>query len=333
MRNKYKKYRFDESAYQRTVPRQKIKEIGTVLLFCILLPYVVATLSGRVGNSRKALEKESVYILLTDENGTERIPLNKYLIGAMAASIDTSMEEETLKAQAVILRTNVWEAYGRRKDKSTDYIMANELSMEYYSVWKLQKSWLEEFEKKYSKLERIVQETDGVIITYQGIPVQVPYFYVSAGETRNGKDVFEQAACPYLVSVESLQDFYCMEYGSSVLYPKRYFLQKISALFGVTEEEIAHLDELVIKRDEAEYVQSVRLKEKEITGEAVREAFLLNSSHFTWEERKDGILISVQGIGHGVGLSQFGANEMAKEGKTYDALLKHYYQGIEIEKN
>lgn len=326
-----RKYVKNRIRTKRTIPMQRIREVGMVLLFFLLLPYVAATLSGQVGSGTGIAEQEKLFLLLEDENGAERIPLNTFLTGALAASMDTQMEEETLKAQAVLLRTAVWEAYGRREDKGSDSVPVKELSQEYYSVYELKKSWLDEFEEKYGKLKRIVEETDGVIMTYQGIPVKTPYFYVSAGKTRNGSEVYAQGEYPYLLSVESEQDMFCMDYGSSVLYSNRLFFQKAAALFQQETEEMEELTQLDIQRDSVGYVSAIKWRDTVIPGEVFREAFDLRSSYFTLEQKPEGICITTSGVGHGLGFSQYGANEMAKTGKLCDDLLKYYFHDIEIE--
>lgn len=324
-------YRKTRIYRKRTIPKQGIREFGVVLLFCLLLPYVAATLSGQVGAGNGRTDTGTLFILMEDDNGTERIPVNTFLTGALAASMDTRMEDETLKAQAVLLRTAVWEAYGKRKDKADHFVLEQDLSQEYYSVYELQKNWKEDFEEKYTRLERLVLETDGVIMTYQGIPVKAPYFYVSAGQTRNGNEVYAEGEYPYLVSVESPQDMFCTEYGSNILFPERLFWEKTQMLFNRTENGERRIGQLRFLRDSAGYVSTVTWGDITIPGEAFREAFELPSSHFTLEEKPEGISITTQGIGHGLGFSQYGANEMAKKGKLCDEILKYYFHETEIE--
>lgn len=315
---------------KRTIPMQKVREVGVVLLFCLLLPYVTATLFGKVGEESRKEEVNELFILAEDKNGREKIPLNTFLIGALAASMDTQMEDEALKAQAIILRSTVWEAYHQTTGREERCVPADELEQEYYSAYELKKSWRGDFQKQYERLQRLVEATDGMVMTYQGIAVKAPYFYVSAGSTRNGSEVYAKNKYPYLVMVESPQDRFCTDFAGSTLYPKRLFWEKIAALFDTEENSRQGLEELEIKRDLAGYVSTVSWQENMVSGEQFRKAFELPSSHFTLEQKQNGICITTQGIGHGLGLSQYGANEMAKSGKRCDEILKYYFHEIEI---
>lgn len=323
------------NVHQKTVPGLVGKDFGTVLLFCILLPYVLLTFLGKTGRTEGLEKKEDIFVLCETESGTEKIPEDTFLTGALAASIPLDMEDETMKAQAVVLRTQLLEKFRAREDKTSDYVKYEELDQEYYGAWKLRQMWGGQFEQRYARLKGIVDETDGIVITYQGILIKAAYFYASAGKTRDGNEIFGQDSYPYLKSVDCVQDFTCPDYSREIIFPEKLFQKKLGGLFGAASdaEEANTPVEIKCVQDGAGYVRTVTCAGQTVSGEKFREAFGLPSACFTLEEHKDGVAVTVKGTGHGVGMSQYGADQMAKQGKSYDEILKYFFTGTEIQKN
>lgn len=359
-----KKYNFRKYKI-RTVPKKKRGLFGTVLLlrikatqilgtifFIILLPYLFATFMGGVQFNEKKSYSTPIMVVRQTDMGMERIPLEEYLPGALAASIDPSYEPEALKAQAVILRTMVHKQYQNRENKSSDEVNVDMLQQEYMTLRQMKERFGENFEAYYEKLQTAVGETEGRIIQYENIAVDTPYFFVSNGKTRDGREVFDSADYPQLQSVDSSMDMGCPDYLCRYSYDRNQFIRKVEELLCELAKEDAdaesadaedmepeasyqpvRVSDMKIQRDSCGYVLVIEAGGREISGELFRDFFQWNSACFTIKEQSGVVEIETKGIGHGVGMSQYGANEMAKSGETFIKILQHYFTNTEIQRN
>lgn len=316
--------------------KHRLKNFSALLLFCILLPYTLAMLTGKAGRVEEKVETDGIYVTDTTSHGTERISEEAYLLGAMAASISPEFEMEALKAQAVLLRTNLYEAYIREGNKTERTVEDEAVGQQYLDYWQMRDLWGEKEEQWKERYMQAVRETAGEIMTYEGIPVQAPYFYVSAGRTRDASEVFRAEEHPYLTAVECPQDMLCPEFSVQYTYSARILDKKLQQFWeeqGAASEEGIFAMELT--RDNSGYIVQItdRKSGKSCSGEAMRAFLGLPSSCFEWKEENNKIIITVKGKGHGIGMSQFGANELAKQGKDSSAILNHFFHGIEIQKS
>lgn len=349
----FMKHHFKKS-HRRTAPKKKRELFGAVLLlrvkavravgillFLLLLPYFFATFMGGIRSYEKKTYADSLTVVRQTDMGMEHIPLEEYLIGALAASIDPSCEPETLKAQAVILRTMVQKQYQNRDNRTGGEIDADMLQQEYMTLRQIKERFGEEFTAYYEKLQTAVKETEGCVIQYENIAVDTPYFYLSSGRTRSGEEVFGSADYPHLQSVESSADMLAPDYLCLYSYPKNQFRQKLQEMLrsydGGEETPEAYqtiqIGNITTEQDSSGYVLVLEVEGTEIPGEFVRNFLQLNSACFTIEEQTASVEITTKGIGHGVGMSQYGANEMAKSGEDFIAILQHYFTNIEIQRN
>lgn len=345
-----RKSHFIRKQEQRTVPKKKQHFFGTVLLFMILLPYVCTTFMGGV-HSYEVKDCDSPIVVIREtEMGTERMPMEEYLVGALAASTEPTYETEALKAQAVVLRTMVYKQHQDRNNKSTDEVHADELQQAYMTPGRMKEYWGADFELYYDRLHTAVQETQGCSIQYADIAVDTPYFLLSAGRTRDGNEAFGSADYPQLQAVESSVDVMAQNYMCRYTYDKSKFMKSLEQVFDeykeisgaqtISENETTEkqgqplrIAELTLQRDSSQYVLTVRIGDRSVPGEFFRECFRLNSACFTIEEKKAAVEIVTKGIGHGVGMSQHGANEMAKAGADFMTILQHYFTNIQIQRN
>ena len=308
------------------------RDAVSFLLFVFLLPYICACLWGHVGEEKERLRAENTtqgqqdgHIVEADlEWGLWELPLEEYLVYRLFLVMPGDYETETLKAQAVLLRTELAAQYqeeGERIRVAGDGLAA------FYA----EKEGAEA--EAFSKSSQAVEETAGMILTYQGEPIRASYFSVSNGCTRAASE----EECPYFTTVSCEQDKTSPDYHSVVEVEKEAYIE---ALAGVVGEDCGH-DELWENRDfsydDAGYMTSVSYfteeqEEKRLDGETFRHLFGLASASFTaaWEE--DRVLFSVTGVGHGYGLSQYGANCKAKEGETYEEILADFFFQTELAK-
>ena len=239
-------------------------------------------------------------------------------------------ELEALKAQAVILRSGFYEKLDHdRKTIFTD---------DFYSMEELEQEWGEETETCKENLKRAVQETDQMILQYQDQYVMLPYHKLSAGKTRSGQEVFGGESYPYLPARDCPKDLEAKEQLQECVLPYhkvkekcRKFLTAVENPEETKEDKKATFDDFEIQgTDAAGYVTTVRIGQATCTGEEFREALELPSSHFSFQEQKGKLQITSGGIGHGVGMSQYTANQMAKEGKGYEEILQYFYEGAQL---
>lgn len=278
--------------------KEKFKFYGAILILIILVPYLMTIyfhgLPGRVSE------------------GKEQAELEQKVIRMVAAEMSGHYEKEALKAQAVIARTNLY------RDPS--------LTVEENQ---------ENQEENLKTITFCVEETAGEILTWNGEAIDAAYHAVSSGNTRNAAEVSGQEGKDYLQSVESRQDISSMEYLNIIYMEKQEMAEKLQGLLGTTASVDAQglPDSLGIEaRDSAGYATRVRYGTVVLNGEAVRDALGLSSSCFYFSQSDGKVRITCKGVGHGLGLSQYGANELAKDGKDYRDILNYYYQDVKIKK-
>ncbi len=257
----------------------------------------------------------------------EKLPLEEYVTGVVASEMPAEFAKEALKAQALTARTYiVKQMMSDEKIKlPEDAIVAD---TEFFQVYKsdeeLKKMWGPDYSRKIKKIEEAVQETSGQILTYEGTPIDATFFSTSNGFTENSEAIWMNSL-PYLKSVESPWDKNSPKFSGQKVLSIAEFESKLGVKLAGTGN-IGEVKEFTAGKR----VAKVDISGKEISGKDIREKLGLMSTDFTWERKGDKIVINTQGYGHGVGMSQYGANGMAEEGKKYQDIVQYYYQGVEI---
>lgn len=327
----------------RTVRRKKVQDLLAVLSFLLLLPYTCSALSG----ARQEAAAETIggvagngsFILWEKENGVWRMPVDDFLVGALAASMPAEYREETLKAQAVILRSicvrKMEEAGALRKEDS---------QLECIEQEERRTLWGEDFAENEARFLKAVQDTDGIVLTYAGGIVEPPYFRLSAGMTRSGAEIFGEekegfsgiydgapglAAKTWCHSVECPHDLEAEDFLQEKRVARGDFSKKLAAEDFLLPQKGA---KIILTRDSAGYVLSVRCGEQQMEGEKFRKLFELPSSSFYLKEEDGDIILQTKGVGHGLGFDQYGADLLAAQGKDYMELLNYFFSGLELEK-
>ena len=315
------------------------REAGCFLLFVFLLPYVCACLWGHVGEETEALRQGKEQVDAREGTGSHiiqavmswgiwEIPMEEYLVYQLAAVMPETYEAEELKAQAVLLRTEVIQVIQEQG------ITVLQVSGDGLEKW---------YEADAQALEALrpfrqaVEDTDGLYLCYGGKPIQASYFKVSNGQTRDAGEVWNTERCPYLTSVACEQDKAAADYYSEVTISQADYLYEIQKHI---EEECSPQElweGMRLTYDGAGYVTNVSFYagDKEvgqIEGEAFRYLFSLASASFEAERIGTQMVFRVEGVGHGFGMSQYGANCRAINGETYDQILKDFFVGTELAK-
>lgn len=268
----------------------------------------------------KELENSSKPVKVSYNGENLTMDVDDYVLGVLACEMPASFNEEALKAGAVVARTFYFykllnnDAYVA---KTTDQCFINELEM--------REKWKDDFDKYYNILKNIVNDTSGEFVSYNGDIIESFYFSMSNGYTENVENVFG-ASRPYLVSVDSSWDKGLNSYQKEEYFTKSEFLDKL----GLEDSSDINID--IISKNESGRINTIKVNGKVFKGTDFRKKLGIRSTDAVVEVLENKVKIVTKGYGHGVGLSQYGANEMAKLGYNYKDIIKHYYVGTEISK-
>ena len=305
-----------------------MKKIILFTLMLIGIPTLIVTLirpqEKDIKEKLYTFEKNTkVRVKRVNDNRIDTIPLEQYLVGVLSGEMPVSYEIEALKAQAVAARTYTLKKMETNKNNVFD-LVDNTNDQVYLDDDKIRNNWGQNYEKYIKKIKQAVNETSGEYLTYDGKIIKAFFFSTSSGNTENCKDVFGENL-PYLVSVSSIWDEKSPSYLDKKIYTKEEFYQKLNLPFN------DNLD-IEIKRNETNSINTITINNNEMKGTDFRYELDLKSTNIDINEVDNKIEIISKGFGHGVGLSQYGAQEMALKGYKYDEILKYYYQGTEFKK-
>lgn len=304
-----------------------------VSLLVLVLPFLL-TLLFTHDKSKASLESLDFSIYYEVNNDREQLTFDEYLIGVVAANMSAGYHMEALKAQAVIARTyalyNI--ALLTKEEPSKDSFTTSELGLSYISLDKLKELWGEtNYNTYFTKLENAVFATKDEVILYEDDLILPVFFNTGSGYTRNASEAWG-INIPYLVSVASKQDVTSTNYLSIDEFALPELITLLEKYY--TDLELSDDDFFqkvkVATRDTAGYVTQVNLGNLTVSGEEFAKVLGLASNHFYLEEYEGKARIICNGSGHGLGMSQYGANAMAEENSSYSDILKYYYSGITL---
>ena len=317
---------FEKVFHKRAASGFPVKSPGTVLLLFLMIPYIITSLVGNAGEAQapladvKEMEAQLLegngYVYNKTALGTEKIPLEVYTADVLERVMGEGYEMEARKAQAILIRTNLISG-------TDEEITVSD----------------EEYGKSTVRMENLqaVCETRGICVYYEGNPVYGAYFLVSGGNTRCAGEIPGMENYPYLVQVPCERDYMSKDYMHKVEYSVEEFEKVWEKCREIKEEEIPdqtlmeETGEIVIAKDGAGYGLFLKYREKWILCEELRYELRLPSSDFKIEKEGGGLVFTVKGSGHGLGMSQFGANEMALKGKDFDEILRYFFRDVNIQ--
>ena len=263
-------------------------------------------------NKQNVAEK-TVTVNLDQYN--ETLDLEDYVIGVVAGEMPALFEEEALKAQAIASRT-----YAINYLKSNSSISGTINNQVYATQEEMKNKWKENYDKYYNKIKNAVEATKGQIMYYNNEPIKAYYYSMSNGYTESSLNVFNEQN-DYLNIIESPFD---KDNSYEQVFQKEVFCQKLDI-------SCEFIELTNIKKDKSNRIETISINNKNFTGIEVRQKLSLRSTDYTIIEDNNIVKITTKGYGHGVGMSQHGANNMAKQGYKYEEILKYYYQNIEID--
>ncbi|HFD2029299.1 stage II sporulation protein D [Clostridium perfringens] len=322
--------------------------IGVLIVSIVFIPILFGFLSSSsMAENNNKVEKvkntklvdvvnlKEVEVYISKENKVEKVPLEEYVLSVVSSEMPATFHEEALKAQSILARTFVINKLitGCNNIKEGN-ICDTTHCQAYLNINEKKKAWGKEGDEYLKKLKKVVKETEGKVLSYNDQLVKYPqYFSTSSGNTEDAVAVFSEDV-PYLKSVESPGEEISPKYESEISMSISDFKGKIkksipnSNLGNNINEEVK-----ILSRNKGGTVDDIKIGDATIKGKEFRKIFGLNSANFTLEVLEDKINIKCLGYGHGVGMSQWGANVMAKEGSKYDEILEHYFKGSKIEES
>ena len=290
------------------------------MIFTPIIPMHGKTEESKASSASSKAEKEDIITLYrTDSDRTVELLLSDYLVGVISAEISPLYSEEAIKAQAVAAHT--YALY--QTEKGVTLTDDHTKHQAYISPEEAKEKWGDKYDLYSKKITSCVNEVKDKVITYDGKIILPAFFALCSGKTENSGDVWEENL-PYLVSVASEGD----KLSPELVTEKEVTREEFEAFVGISLN-----DTPVFSLDctEAGAVKVLTVDGKEFDGDDVQKAFGLKSNNFSLTYRENTFLFTVQGNGHGVGMSQYGADFMARQGADYREILKHYYTEVEIE--
>lgn len=279
------------------------------------------------------IKYSSIKLLHKDTNEVEEVKLDEYIVCVVSAEMPVSYDIEALKAQAIVARTyTIYKITTSKKHENADICDKSICCQAWISKEDRLKKWdSEEANSNWNKIVKAVNDTAGKIITYEGKPINAFFHANSGGKTQIPLYVWGGSGYPYLQVVETAGEENYSQYSSEAKFKKEEFIEKIKKEHEDFEMDFKEKNCIEIKeRDKSDRVLTVKIGNLNLSGVETRTLLGLRSANFTVEINEDEVLFKVIGYGHGVGMSQTGADALAKQGKTCEEIIKHFYTGVEI---
>ena len=320
-----------------------------IIFVCFAIPIIFTTNffseekeeKSRESNNKNTIESNYDYkkynkikLLHVDSKKIEEIDLDEYLYGVVSAEMPASFEEEALKAQAVVARTyTIYKIVNNDgKHKNADICDDSTCCQAWISKEDRLSKWKEdERDKNWNKIVNAVNITQGKIITYNGEPINAFFHSNSGGETEAPIDVWGGSGYPYLQSVETSGEDAYSQYSSEASFTEKEFTTKIKEIHSNFKIDFDKKDCIKVEEyTDGNRVKKIKIGNLELSGVEVRNIFGLRSANFEVNIKENKVFFKVTGYGHGVGMSQTGADSMAKQGSNYEEIIKHFYTDVKI---
>lgn len=311
--------------------------IGVVLVVPALVVRGLGMFESPSAMKTNHVEKNiGIRVYLHEQNKIVEMNLEDYVKGVVAAEMPAEFEMEALKAQAVAARTyavknmTMFGGSGLAGNPGADVSSDYKTSQAWLNASALKERWGEaKFEQYWQKISQAVEASRGMVATYQGEPINAVFHSTSGARTASAKEVWG-FDYPYLQSVPCSWDQKSPRYTDS----KEFTLAELEKRLGSEAGVVAAVQNgntavtQILDRTESGRVDKIRIGSKNFTGQEIRDKLELRSTNFTAEASNDKMVFKTEGNGHGVGLCQYGANGLAKEGRDFRQILTYYYIGV-----
>lgn len=265
----------------------------------------------------KNSKDNTIYVSALVNNKKTDLSLEDYIVGVVSCEMPASFDIEALKAMSVAART-----YALYKSERNKTLKTTTDDQCYIDKSAMKEKWKNNFDKYYNKINNAVNDTKGEYMTYNDKTIIAFYFSISNGKTENVENVFSQKL-DYLVSVDSSWDKRNNSNEKDIKMKVSDFLKKLN----INDNKINNIK---IDRSNTNRINNIKINNKNYKGTKFRSLLNLKSTDIEIKYDNDYVYIHTVGYGHGVGMSQYGANYMAQDGYKYDDILKHYYKGVKI---
>ena len=302
-----------------------MKKIILLTLIIVLIPYIIVTLFIEEKEIKFYFNDSKMIRIKKENDEIVTVPFEEYIVGVVSGEMPVSFELEALKAQAVAARSYAYIKMKENQNESYD-VVNTVMNQVYLDEETLKAEWKQDYIKNINKVKTAVLETKGEYIDYQGEIIDALFFSTSTGQTENVEEVFSETL-PYLRSVDSSFD----EEVSPVFNDQKEFTKKeFYEKLGLSVQD--NLSFNILETTSTGRIKKILISNKTFTGNEVANYLQLRSSYFSLKQEENKIIVSTKGFGHGVGMSQYGAEALAKKGYNYEQIIKHYYTGVEIKK-
>ena len=277
---------------------------------------------------------KTIKLLHVSTGEVQNLGLDEYLLGVVSAEMPASFEKEALKARAVVARTYTIYSiiHNNGKHEGADICDDSKCCQAWISKEDRFEKWDENLRNEnWNKITSAVKETEGKIITYNGEVIDAFFHSNSGGTTETPVNVWGGTGYPYLQSVQTAGEEGYSQYSSEINLTKDEFVNKIKQKYPKLEVNYSDNNWLkIMDYTDSGRVKTLKVGNINISGVEARTLLGLKSANFSVAINENNIVFSVKGYGHGVGMSQTGADSMAKGGSTYEEIIKHFYTGVEI---
>ena len=268
---------------------------------------------------------DTVAVFVTSANKTVDMEIFDYIVGAVAAEMPASYEKEALKAQAVACYSYMM--WVKENSDNAEYdITSNPATHQgYLTEDEMKEKWGNKYESYKGKIEEAVTEVYGKYMTYEGEVILALFHAISPGKTQNSEEVWE-SPLPYIKSKSAPGDSLSPDFDSTLTVPCKKIRDVFSVKSDVKDSELIDIFAL----SDSSFIKEIPVGESSVSAGDIAAKLSLRSPYFTAEYKEGNYIFKVKGYGHGLGMSQYSADYMARQGSTYDEILRHFYSGIEI---
>ena len=274
----------------------------------------------------------TIKLLHKKTNEIEEVKTDDYLCNVVSAEMPADYELEALKAQAIVARTYTIYKVQNKKHENADICDDSTCCQAWVSKENRLERWEEtKREENWNKIQQCVNETKGKIITYNNQPINAFFHANSGGTTELPVNVWGGSGLPYLQVVQTAGEEGYTQYSSEVDLTQEELINKLKTKYEDIQIDFNNDEDVkIIEHTDSNRVKTVKFGNHELSGVETRTLLGLKSTNFEIKKENNQIKFLVKGYGHGVGMSQTGANTMAKQGNNCEEIIKHFYVGIEI---
>lgn len=314
-----------------------------LVLLCFLIPILFTkreVIKEIISQEKEEVQEKYDYgkynkikLLHASTGEIEELDLDTYLLGVVSSEMPANFEEEALKAQALVARTyTIYKIINGSKHENASICDDSKCCQAWITKEDRLNKWnKEDRENNWAKIEKAVNGTKGKIITYEGKPINAFFHSNSGGTTDTATAVWGGTNYPYLQAVQTSGEDAYTQYASELSLSKEEFVSKIKEYHSDFTIDFNLSEQIkILDYTEGDRIKTIKIGNLNLSGVEIRNIFGLKSAKFKINIEGDDVKFKVIGYGHGVGMSQTGADSMAKQGKNYEEIIKHYYAGVEI---